>query len=216
MAVRGGCSRAMPETMIEAGLAGSRIGKRVQGWDSENIKSWRAGTQWVVQGQARTVRVVQGRRVRSGWARALLRYIEALAQPSCSWQCNRGSQRWLAYATVALQGQDGQDKEQFKTFMPVPAPLQRLFHTRVFIFESENLTVTYTYSMLSKLWICVLVHLYHDMNLWGGSSPITPCTPVCIMMLILFCVCLDLYHEWFLIRWPGNTPFDWAWQLCEK
>jgi len=68
----------------------------------------------------------------------------------------------------------------------------------------------------SKLWICVFFHSYHDMNLWGGSSPFTPCAPVCIMMLILFCVCLDLYHEWFLIRWPGNTPFDWAWQLCEK
>jgi len=38
MAVPGGRSRATPDTMIDAGLAGSSIGKRVQGEDSENIK----------------------------------------------------------------------------------------------------------------------------------------------------------------------------------
>ena len=44
--------------------------------------------------------------------------------------------------------------------------------------------------------LCVF-RLYRDMNLLGGSSRFTPCATVC--MLILFCVCHDLYHVVVLI-----------------
>jgi len=46
--------------------------------------------------------------------------------------------------------------------------------------------------------LCVF-HLYRDMNLLGGSSCFTPYATVC--MLMLFCVCLDLYHGVVLNLW---------------
>jgi len=62
----------------------------------------------------------------------------------------------------------------------------------------------------SKLWICVYFHLYHHINILGGSSHFYPARHVDFVLRV----------SWFVSRndleFVGNSPLDWAWKKREK